>query len=1061
MQDKLGVRCKNLQEKLEQWRVRTKNAVDRKKIIYSCEWLLHLFSSIRRTAKQKRLMNQPHDDPVFYHTTLIVEERKYSSRSKLLASFFQVDLWLISVPNRWHPPASFSGMTIQRHETPKTFGTRGKMLLRRCEDYNISIDRKWEDFAILTSHTTMKKPSKGDLFLESLSTDRLFVDSPGPEKEFPLQNCGKSITDRLNNLRRIEWFNKNFPVKNRHLKSVIGLSSREMIDCHIDIFSLMDGRFSCNIFRNSNAQSNPKIYHHVESSNNFTDTDILRTKPFVDEETQISTNSITQIPEGTRPEISRTESSPNQKQDSAAIGVLNLSNDKTVATKDHENSKKSVSQYSKTQSSEKKTPKDRCEERLEIRHEKTSRKLPYQQETDGFDLAVGRPENKEQPVRRDIVRHAEDEISSPKRKDSLVTNEYNSDVSGCRDEDPEYGPEYFDDPCFDEDETEEPSTLLVAADIQQENDRGSLQDAPFELTEISQKAKVLKTPLNEKSLLQRFGLWAGEEILEEEPKLPPAKDILPNADSPNAEEQIHRTFHAEVDRPSSEERKKNMEVKPPFNLDETPGQQSVVSSVALQLRAPSVASSSPVDFPLSSPQFSDEYSLKGSVDSHEQPLSPVVEHQKSRKKSKTSRKKRKKSKDVEKDGKKKSKKEGKKRRLESRTTLGKSGKGGQKRSDDEESLETPRKIDLDYHAFHPLFIEESFGAPKKLDFDLATGGDEFDWDALDLSDWSSVQNEGANEAVETNNNSSSNTNSKDKTIESASPNTVKATEHVNKERESICLLCSENFLERYGAETIAQLANGHSNKIEGQKKPRIKFVDSQLLDIRGVDVELPNRGAIVVVSLAAIEGSGIDSVMRRLLDATISMAYKEIEVLICIDIPLQAKTSEGITRLQCALFRHQDFPRVPVAFNYTSLSSLPLKLLSISSRSAFMEQRAKEYPINNFDDILGDQRTARRLSFLLRLVPSLNVGGALALLQYALTERDVSSQTEASNDDPSAASFRYLLANVQKIDVWFRKDRRLLKVIGQIAATQLVYIGQANIFRRKADGNKDDVSSIE
>jgi hypothetical protein len=206
------------------------------------------------------------------------------------------------------------------------------------------------------------------------------------------------------------------------------------------------------------------------------------------------------------------------------------------------------------------------------------------------------------------------------------------------------------------------------------------------------------------------------------------------------------------------------------------------------------------------------------------------------------------------------------------------------------------------------------------------------------------------------------------------------------ELNSITLLSSESFLENF-TEVISELASGRwtkalapneQHKIQTLASTRVSICDCPLVDIAGVDVELSDKGGIIVHRLSNwIDGDqGIQQTSRSFIRELVLLAasgrYKFLHVILCVDIDItSAFTSEMVT-LQNALVQQSGCHCDQVTFEFVKPRVLPatLALHLISNQTQTC----------GIADFISDENTMERARFLMMLVPSMPVHVALRCL---------------------------------------------------------------------------------
>jgi hypothetical protein len=203
------------------------------------------------------------------------------------------------------------------------------------------------------------------------------------------------------------------------------------------------------------------------------------------------------------------------------------------------------------------------------------------------------------------------------------------------------------------------------------------------------------------------------------------------------------------------------------------------------------------------------------------------------------------------------------------------------------------------------------------------------------------------------------------------------------------LLCSESFIETWG-EVVAKLATGEWASSRGDQvgvgnedpivrtvaARKICFLDTSLVDVCGVDIEIPNRGGIIVSSLSSWQRSGVSILLKHIVELASTSRYRFLEVFLCADIDLNATITGDITKLQNAVLRQRGNPPTVVYFRMVS----PRSISACIAHSLSAREYSTDNCFNEIEARISDDRVRERLLFLLSLIPTLTVGGALQCL---------------------------------------------------------------------------------
>lgn len=207
------------------------------------------------------------------------------------------------------------------------------------------------------------------------------------------------------------------------------------------------------------------------------------------------------------------------------------------------------------------------------------------------------------------------------------------------------------------------------------------------------------------------------------------------------------------------------------------------------------------------------------------------------------------------------------------------------------------------------------------------------------------------------------------------------------------LLCSEFFLET-SSEVVAELASGRwtsslftqTNTTESgvlsdpatRLGRSFEFYDSVLVDRCDVDIELCGRRGIVVSYLDSWEGTEEPKILtRRLVQLASVGRYKTLEIILCAGRAVSASTAMQVTQLQNALLRYGDSPPTRCVTRFVSPHSLSATIAHCALCSDGSSYRA----ISGLYDVVRDEFAIERIRFLLGIVPTLTVGGAIQLLK--------------------------------------------------------------------------------
>lgn len=247
--------------------------------------------------------------------------------------------------------------------------------------------------------------------------------------------------------------------------------------------------------------------------------------------------------------------------------------------------------------------------------------------------------------------------------------------------------------------------------------------------------------------------------------------------------------------------------------------------------------------------------------------------------------------------------------------------------------------------------------------------------------------------------------------------------------EPIRVLCSENFLENWN-EVISQLASGrwasmYSPPNQETLLPELRetavgrpivCIDTNLIDFRAVDMELPGRGALLLFKLSEFEDEEqARSIVLTLAELSAIDRYRCIHVCICHDAPLTSHLLKSYIRAQS--------PFLGSGKNCTTISfksATPEVLTEVVAETVLQyhppgvleDQR-------NLFSFVDNCRLQEQLRFLVSLLPLLTALGACQLLRLhrlpiLLTQPRIRQQVMmAAGASPSRAREVHPLAMMQ------------------------------------------------
>jgi hypothetical protein len=248
-----------------------------------------------------------------------------------------------------------------------------------------------------------------------------------------------------------------------------------------------------------------------------------------------------------------------------------------------------------------------------------------------------------------------------------------------------------------------------------------------------------------------------------------------------------------------------------------------------------------------------------------------------------------------------------------------------------------------------------------------------------------------------------------------------AAAHGQQQAPMIHLFCSEIFLENFG-EVIAEVVRSDVSLV-GMP---IRFTDTDLVDVCGVDIETPSRGAMVVSKLSQIQHSSgglMGAFLPRIVELAATNRYGNLFVFLCVDIELDSEVARDLVRLQTAfLFGERGMSMTRTSFQWSSKRSLGACIAQTIELSA---KSGGDFPFSappNIDHWLSDLRTCQRLKFLLFIIPTLSLTGALHWLElsiggpvsYRSPSRLPTQHSPLEEEDKSSEWFQRCFKNVDE-----------------------------------------------
>jgi hypothetical protein len=252
------------------------------------------------------------------------------------------------------------------------------------------------------------------------------------------------------------------------------------------------------------------------------------------------------------------------------------------------------------------------------------------------------------------------------------------------------------------------------------------------------------------------------------------------------------------------------------------------------------------------------------------------------------------------------------------------------------------------------------------------------------------------------------------------------------------MLCSEKFLENFGY-VVADLARG--DLFEGEVQ-RIHLLDTPLMEVTEVDIELPNNGGLIVLKTSHMRHFEND-MLATVTNLAACSRYKWLDVVLCIDSILDGYTSRCITRLQKAVFMDGDFPGTPTRFTITSQDSLSITI----AHSVILLDCVHSSITEDMERCLADAKTKMRLRFLLHLLPSLSVTCVLYWLKSAAVE----GKPHKPPEEKYAHWFNQLFASAADEGRWLSSmmasDEKFKGILFPNVALQLQFISRTKFVK--------------
>jgi hypothetical protein len=230
----------------------------------------------------------------------------------------------------------------------------------------------------------------------------------------------------------------------------------------------------------------------------------------------------------------------------------------------------------------------------------------------------------------------------------------------------------------------------------------------------------------------------------------------------------------------------------------------------------------------------------------------------------------------------------------------------------------------------------------------------------------------------------------------------------------------ERFLDTWG-DIAAELGSGrwpaltHQNgagalsgfQSEGRK---VELLDTSLVDLCNVDIELPNRCAAIVYSASALEST--DDAKVVVLDIARLVAsgrYQRLVIFLCYDVPITDSIARHIVQLQTAALCNGVVLPTSTFFKTTSPLTLSAAIAATVHSSVYsLPRQTTLSPL----EVASDPKFRNWARFLLVVVPTLCAAGALQCL--LLSQQRVTSNINALGLLVQDASLRKEIAEAAR-----------------------------------------------
>ncbi len=252
----------------------------------------------------------------------------------------------------------------------------------------------------------------------------------------------------------------------------------------------------------------------------------------------------------------------------------------------------------------------------------------------------------------------------------------------------------------------------------------------------------------------------------------------------------------------------------------------------------------------------------------------------------------------------------------------------------------------------------------------------------------------------------------------------------------ISVLCSEAFFENF-EDLIAEIVQENPTN----RKP-IRFIDTSLVDLCSVDIETPSRGAILVSTLSQIQKSGgiMSHFLPKVIELVVTNRYDSLSVFVCVDLELDYASSREIVNLQTSFLScERGMPRTKTSVQLCSKQSLPRSILIAISHSVELQHSNSTGKVERW---LSDARACHRLKFLISIIPTLSVTGALQWLELSTGISQFSMSQPNRDEDRTAKWFQQCFCDVQRessrLESHFRLSNSCIYMMSTTVPRQLV-----------------------